>query len=59
MAGRYLGGNNCLVLVCSPEMVSVQGPKTEKAQEPTVENMVRGIRRLGVSEAEWRVRKGG
>ena len=30
----------------------VDGPKTEKAQEPTVESLVRGIWRLRVSEAE-------
>ena len=30
----------------------VEGPKTEKTQEPTVESLVRGIWRLGVSEAE-------
>ena len=35
----------------------VDGPKTEKAREPTVESLVRGIWRLRVSEAEWRVRK--
>ena len=34
------------------------GPKTEKAQEPTVESLVRGIWRLRVSEAERRVREG-
>ena len=33
------------------------GPKTEKAREPTVENLVRGIRRLRVSEAERRIRE--
>ena len=33
----------------------VDGPKTEKAQEPTVESLVRGIWRLRVSEAERRV----
>ena len=33
----------------------VDGPKTEKAQEPTVESLVQGIWRLTVSEAEWRV----
>ena len=37
----------------------VVGPKTEKAREPTVaESLVRGIRRLRVSEAERRVRVG-
>ena len=34
------------------------GPKTEKAREPTVESLVRGIWRLRVSEAERRVREG-
>ena len=36
----------------------VDGPKTEKAQEPTVESLVQGIWRLTqvrVCEAEWRV----
>ena len=52
----------------SPERVSVgekgkgsfhaDGPKTEKAREPTVESLVRGIWRLRVSEAERRVREG-
>ena len=53
----------------SPESVSVgeegearsfhvEGPKTEKAREPTVESLVRGIWRLRVSEAERRVREG-
>ena len=36
----------------------VDGPKTEKALEPTVESLVRGIWRLRVSEAEWKVREG-
>ena len=36
----------------------VDGPKTEKAREPTVEGLVRGIWRLRVSEAERRVREG-
>ena len=36
----------------------VDGPKTEKAREPTVESLVRGIWRLTVSEAERRVREG-
>ena len=36
----------------------VDGPKTEKAQEPKVESLVRGIWRLRVSEAEWRVWEG-
>ena len=36
----------------------VDGPKTEKAREPTVERLVRGIWRLRVSEAERRVREG-
>ena len=36
----------------------VEGPKTEKAREPTVESLVRGIWRLRVSEAERRVRDG-
>ena len=34
----------------------VNGPKTEKAREPTVESQMRGIWRLRVSEAERRVR---
>ena len=53
----------------SPERVSVgekgkghsmlsDGPKTEKAREPTVESLVRGIWKLRVSEAERRVREG-
>ena len=33
----------------------VEGPKTEKAREPTVESLVRGTWGLGVSEAEKRV----
>ena len=33
----------------------VDGPKTEKAREPTVESLARGIWRLRASEAEWRV----
>ena len=36
----------------------VDGPKTEKAREPTVESLVRGIWRLRVSETERRVREG-
>ena len=37
----------------------VDGPKkTEKAQEPTVESLVKGIWRPRVSEAEWRVWEG-
>ena len=36
----------------------VDGPKTEKGREPTVESQVRGIWRLRVSEAERRVREG-
>ena len=36
----------------------VDGPKTEKAREPIVESLVRGIWRLRVSEAERRVREG-
>ena len=36
----------------------VAGPKTEKARDPTVEGLARGIWRLRVSEAEWRVREG-
>ena len=28
----------------------IEGPKTEKAREPTVESLVRGLRRLRVSE---------
>ena len=36
----------------------VDGPKTEKAREPTVERLVLGIWRLRVSEAERRVREG-
>ena len=35
----------------------VDGPKAEKAREPTVESLVRGIWRLRVSEAERRVRR--
>ena len=52
----------------SPERVSVgeewkghfhvDGPKTEKAREPTVESLVRGIWRLRISEAERTVREG-
>ena len=34
----------------------MEGPKTEKAREPTEESLVRGIWRLRVSEAEGRVR---
>ena len=37
---------------------NVDGPKTEKAREPTVESLVRGIWRLRASEAEPRVREG-
>ena len=36
----------------------VDGLKTEKAQEPTVESLVQGIWRLRVSETERRVREG-
>ena len=36
----------------------VDGPKTEKAREPAVEILVRGIWRLRVSEEERRVREG-
>jgi len=36
----------------------VQGTKTEKAREPTVESLVRGSWRLRVSEAEQRPRDG-
>ena len=38
----------------------VDGPKTEKAREPTVESLVRKIwiLMLRMSEAEWRVQKG-
>ena len=36
----------------------VDGPKTEKAREPAVENLVRGIWRLRVSVVERRVREG-
>ena len=35
----------------------VDGPKTEKAREPTAESLVRGIWRLRVSETERRVRE--
>ena len=34
-----------------------EGPKTEKAREPTVESLVQGIWRLRVSGAERRVRE--
>ena len=34
----------------------IDGSKTEKVREPTVESLVRGIWRLRVSEAERRVR---
>ena len=37
---------------------NVEGPKTEKAQEPTVEILVRGISRLRASKAQRRVREG-
>ena len=36
----------------------VEGLKTEEAWEPPVESMIRGIWRVGVSEAEWTVREG-
>ena len=36
----------------------VDRPKTERAREPTVESLVRGIWRLRLSEAERRVREG-
>ena len=36
----------------------VDGPKTEKAREPTVLSLVQGIWRLRVSETERRVREG-
>ena len=43
----------------SPERVSVgEEGETEKAREPTVESLVRGIWRLRVSKAERRVREG-
>ena len=35
----------------------VEQPKTEKAREPTVESLVRGIWRLRLSEAEQSVRE--
>ena len=35
------------------------GSKTEKAREPTAESLLRGIWRLRVSEAEWRVQDKG
>ena len=38
--------------------ILVEGPKAEKAQEPTVESLVRRIWSLRVSEAERRVREG-
>ena len=34
----------------------VEGPKIRKAQEPTAESLVGGIRRLRVLEAERRIR---
>ena len=52
----------------SPERVSdrgerrrsfyVDGPKTEKAREPTAESPVQGIWRLRIPEAERSVREG-
>ena len=36
----------------------VEGPKTEKAQEPAVEILVRGIWRLRLLKAQRRVQKG-
>ena len=36
----------------------VEGPKTEKAQEPTVESLAQGIWKLRISEAECRVQEG-
>ena len=36
----------------------VDGPTIEKAREPTVESLVRGIWRLRVSEPDRRVREG-
>ena len=36
----------------------VDGPKTEKAKEPTAESLVRGILRLRVSVVERRVLEG-
>ena len=35
-----------------------EGPKTEKAREPTVQSLVRGFWKLRVSEAERRVQEG-
>ena len=35
----------------------IDGSKTEKAWEPTVESLVQGIWTLRVSESEWRVQK--
>ena len=39
-------------------LINVSGPKTEKAREPTMESLVRGIWKLRVSEAERREREG-
>ena len=36
----------------------LDGPKREKAREPTVESLVRGIWRLRVSEVQRRVQEG-
>ena len=38
--------------------IHVEGPKTEKAREPKEESLVRGIRRLRVSEVKRRTREG-
>ena len=61
MAGlHFLGGKKVSVREegeCH-SMLHVDGPKTEKVQEPTVESLVQGIRRPRASEVEWRVQEG-
>ena len=38
--------------------MQVEGLEREKVQEPTVENLIGGIWKLIISEAEWRVLEG-
>ena len=42
----------------SGRSIPVEGPKTEKAREPSAESLVRGIRTLRVSEVKRKTREG-
>ena len=68
MAGLQFGGKETFLNYTgmSPERVSVgeegearsfhvDGPKTEKAREPTVESLVRGVWRLRASQTERQI----